>query len=148
MGGMGEFVGYWLCHDKIHRYPPQGSVILLWPYDPSPSRAVSCLPSILYTGVGDHWSSSVTLENHVIPPKSAAPTRPAPPCSDPPGVAPLPTQAMNKDRLLMKVLFYKKKWTQLTNLEKQQQFNVDMKATMSMAIRRRWSRSAMLTLYT
>ena len=43
MGGMGEFVGFWLCHDKIHLYPPQGSVIFLWPYDPSPSWAVSCL---------------------------------------------------------------------------------------------------------
>ena len=34
-----------------------------------------------------------------------------------------------------------------TNLEKQQQFNVDMMATMSVAIRRRRRRSAMLTLY-
>ena len=43
MGGGGEFVGFWLCRDKINLNPPQGSVIFLWPYDPSPSQAVSCL---------------------------------------------------------------------------------------------------------
>ena len=80
MGGMGEFVGFWLCHDKIHLNPSQGSVIFLWPYDPSPSREV-VVCSLSFTqvlAITDPPPLPLkTTWSHQNPPPRSAPTRPA-----------------------------------------------------------------------